>query len=78
MPLMALATGTRLGSYEVLPLLCKGGMGEVYRACDAALKLDVAIKILGRLVHFNKLRRRDANNPDGDKGAFRLLPVVPE
>jgi len=46
MPLMALATGTRLGSYEVLSLLCKGGMGEVYRACDGGLKLDVAIKIL--------------------------------
>jgi hypothetical protein len=46
MPLMGLATGTRLRSYEVLPLLCKGRMGEVYRFCDAGLKVDVAIKIL--------------------------------
>src|SRR5262245_18219541 len=37
---------TRLGSYEVLSLLGKGGTGEVYRARDARLKRDVAIKIL--------------------------------
>jgi len=91
-------------------------MGEVYRACDAGLKVDVAIKILAdrfqmtgsrfyvnweqygvqgedrlrkssllgdmpaaqrgsRPVHSNKLRQRDANNQDADKGPFRLLPV---
>src|SRR3974390_1083430 len=43
---MALATGTRLGSYEITALRGKGGMGEVYRARDTKLKRDVAIKIL--------------------------------
>jgi len=38
--------GTQLGSYEINGLLGKGGMGEVYRARDAKLKRDVAIKIL--------------------------------
>src|SRR5689334_22103885 len=43
---MPLATGTRLGPYEVLGALGKGGMGEVYRAIDTGLKRQVAIKIL--------------------------------
>ena len=43
---MALATGTKLGSYEVLASLGAGGMGEVYRVRDTRLKRDVAIKVL--------------------------------
>ncbi len=43
---MPLATGTRLGPYEVVALLGAGGMGEVYRATDTRLNRTVAIKIL--------------------------------
>jgi Tol biopolymer transport system component/predicted Ser/Thr protein kinase len=43
---MPLAAGTRLGPYEVVAPLGAGGMGEVYRARDAKLERDVAIKIL--------------------------------
>src|SRR5215475_12134754 len=43
---MSLDVGTRLGSLEITALLGKGGMGEVYRARDAKLKREVAIKIL--------------------------------
>src|SRR5439155_25592537 len=43
---MSVDVGTRLGSLEIIALLGKGGMGEVYRARDTKLKREVAIKIL--------------------------------
>jgi len=41
-----LTAGTKLGPYEVVSPLGAGGMGEVYRARDARLSRDVAIKVL--------------------------------
>lgn len=46
LPRMTMQVGTQLGSLELTALLGKGGMGEVYRARDAKLKRDVAVKIL--------------------------------
>ena len=43
---MALATGARLGPYELSALIGAGGMGEVYKARDTRLNRDVAVKIL--------------------------------
>src|SRR5262245_12672554 len=43
---MSLASGSKLGPYEIVGLLGAGGMGEVYRAHDPRLGRNVAIKIL--------------------------------
>ncbi len=43
---MSLASGTRLGPYEIVAPIGAGGMGEVYRAKDSKLDRDVAIKVL--------------------------------
>src|SRR5262245_4495131 len=43
---MTLASGARLGPYEVLAPLGAGGMGEVWRARDTRLARDVAVKVL--------------------------------
>jgi serine/threonine protein kinase len=43
---MSLPPGLRLGRYEITAPLGAGGMGEVYRARDARIGRDVAVKVL--------------------------------
>ena len=69
-----LAPGARLGPYEIAGMLGTGGMGEVYRARDARLGRDVAVKVIafdasddpGRLRRFEQEARAVAslNHPN--------------
>ncbi len=43
---MPLASGTRLGPYEIVGAIGAGGMGEVYRARDTKLDREIALKVL--------------------------------
>jgi serine/threonine protein kinase len=42
---MSLSAGERLGPYEILASIGKGGMGEVWKARDTRLNREVAIKV---------------------------------
>ena len=55
---MPLQPGEKLGPYEILAPIGKGGMGEVYRARDPRLNRDVAIKVLPQAFATDAARER--------------------
>jgi len=55
---MPLSAGDKLGPYEIVGPIGKGGMGEVYRATDTRLGRDVAIKVAAE--HFSERFEREA------------------
>jgi Tol biopolymer transport system component len=87
---MVLASGVRLGSYEITAPLGAGGMGEVYRAIDVRLGREVAVKIVpvagvdeaGRLARFEQEARAAAviSHPNilavYDVGTYEGRPYV--
>src|SRR6516165_6907419 len=55
---MSLASGQKLGPYELSGPLGAGGMGEVYRARDTRLGRDVAIKVLPKEMSADPARKQ--------------------
>src|SRR5580704_15570250 len=55
---MPLSVGDKLGHYEIVAPIGAGGMGEVYRARDARLKREVALKVLPAEVARDPERRQ--------------------
>ena len=55
---MQLKPGDKLGTYEIVSLLGKGGMGEVWKARDPQLGREVAIKVSAQ--HFTDRFEREA------------------
>src|SRR5438552_9272140 len=53
-----IATGTKLGRYEIRSKIGEGGMGEVYLAQDTKLDRKVALKILPAELATNQDRMR--------------------
>jgi serine/threonine protein kinase len=58
LPPTLIAAGDRVGPYEIVSLISRGGMGEVYRAVDTRLDRVVAIKLLSPSV-VESVSRRD-------------------
>ena len=56
-PAPPLEPGAAVGPYRIVQLLGAGGMGEVYRAHDAKLRRDVAIKVLPQIFSADPERR---------------------
>jgi serine/threonine protein kinase len=66
---MSITAGTRLGPYEIVRPLGKGGMGEVYLGRDTRLERTVAIKVLPPATRVNLIlswrAELEAKGPSG-------------
>jgi hypothetical protein len=63
---MALASGTRLGVFEIVALIGSGGMGEVYRARPSYRNYDIA-------ADDQRLLMVKAGSGDGNEGPPQIM-----
>jgi serine/threonine protein kinase len=86
---MSLATGERIGPFQIVAPIGKGGMGEIYHARDTRLNRDVAVKMLPEGVNDDDSLRRferetraiaKMNHPNilaiHDTGLYREVPYA--
>jgi serine/threonine protein kinase/Flp pilus assembly protein TadD len=55
---MPISPGDKLGPYEIIAPIGRGGMGEVYRARDPRLRREVAVKVLPQAFATEAARER--------------------
>jgi hypothetical protein len=70
---MALASGTKLGPYEIIAPLRAGGMGVAYRARDLRLDREVAVKVLRRTF---PPTRHCGSGWNAKRERFRSCPIL--
>jgi serine/threonine protein kinase len=71
---MSLSPGIRLGPYEILAPIGKGGMGEVYKARDTRLNRIVAVKLSKE--QFSERFEREAKRSLASPARLRWLDSV--
>jgi serine/threonine protein kinase len=72
---MTVREGSRVGAYEIVALLGAGRMGEVYRARDARLGRDVAIKILPEVWLSDPERRARVDEQSPSPLEYGVAPI---
>jgi serine/threonine protein kinase len=73
---MPLEKSTRVGPYEILPAIGAGGIGEIYRARDAKLGRDVALKVLPEV--FARDTERIRSGPIPIEETLRIAKQITE
>jgi serine/threonine protein kinase len=75
---LLLQAGTRLGAYELIRELGRGGMGQVWLARDTKLARRVAIKFLGDdLARGDRaVRRRGTHDRGGQPDSATAIPTT--
>ena len=69
--------GSQFGPYRVIRLLGRGGMGEVYEACDTVKDRVVALKLMSQQYNSDGVFRRRMQREAHTAGRLQEPQIVP-